>query len=214
MSEKQLHYNICKSASKLSLDVIEAAYATLFALFNSIYPINEALKESIIRQSQIKVFKRKQHMLEIGKVNRDIHFIFSGTLWGYYIDDKGLLRISWFLKENDMAISVVSFHEQIPSYEGIYVYEETVCISMSHEMMEWHFRNFLEFNVIGLQLKILYHVKDNKRIFSYLTEDAKKRYNRLLEEFPDIFNRVPGKIIASYLDITPETFSRIRAGKY
>jgi hypothetical protein len=214
MSEKQPHYNISKSASKLSLDFIEAIYAVLFARFSAIYPVSEALRNSIIRHSQVKVFKRKQHMLEIGKVNRDIHFIFSGTLWGYYLDEKGIKGISWFLKENDMAISVVSFHEQVPSYEGIYVYSDAICISMSYEMMEWHFANFLEFNIIGRQLKIHYHVRDNKRLFSFLTENAKQRYSRLLEEFPDIFGRVPAKIVASYLNITPETLSRIRAGKY
>jgi CRP/FNR family transcriptional regulator, anaerobic regulatory protein len=214
MSEKQPQYNISKSAVKLSLEVVEAIYKALFEMFNSAYPVSEALKNSIIRHSQVKVFKRKQHMLEIGKINRDIHFVFSGTLWGYYLKDNGTERISWFLKENDMAISVVSFHEQVPSYEGIYVYKDAICISMSYEMLEWNFDNFLEFNVIGRKLKIPYHVKDNIRVYSFLIEDAKQKYNRLLGEFPDILNRVPAKIVASFLDITPETLSRIRAGKY
>jgi hypothetical protein len=214
MSEKQPQYNISKSAAKLSIEVVEAIYKALFEMFNSAYPVSEALKNSIIRHSQVKVFKRKQHMLEIGKINRDIHFVFSGTLWGYYLKDNGTERISWFLKENDMAISVVSFHEQVPSYEGIYVYKDAICISMSYEMLEWNFDNFLEFNVIGRKLKIPYHVKDNIRVYSFLIEDAKQKYNRLLGEFPDILNRVPAKIVASFLDITPETLSRIRAGKY
>ena len=214
MSEKQPHYNVSKSAAKLSIDFIEAIYTALFARFNAIYPISEALKNSIIRHSEVRVFKRKQHMLEIGKVNRDIHFIFSGTLWGYYLKENGTERISWFLIENDMAISVVSFHEQMASYEGIYVYSDAICISMSHEMMEWHFANFLEFNIIGLQLKIHYHVKDNKRLYSHLTENATQKYNRLLEDIPDIFSRVPAKAVASYLDIAPETLSKIRGRKY
>ncbi|SIO47819.1 Crp/Fnr family transcriptional regulator [Chitinophaga niabensis] len=214
MSEKKPQYNISKSASKLSMEVVEAIYNALFEMFNSAYPVSEGLKNSIIRHSQVKVFKRKQYMLEIGKVNRDIHFVFSGTLWGYYLKNNGAERISWFLKENDMAISVVSFHEQIPSYEAIYVYKEAICISMSYEMLEWNFDNFLEFNVIGRKLKIPYHVKDNIRVYSYLVEDATQRYNRLLKDIPDIFSRVPAKAVASFLDIAPETLSKIRAGKY
>ncbi|MRG46703.1 Crp/Fnr family transcriptional regulator [Chitinophaga sp. SYP-B3965] len=213
MSEKQPQYNIHKSASKLSIEIIEAIYKVLFERFNMIYPVSEDLWNSIIRHSQVKVFKKKQHMLEIGKINRDIHFIFSGTLWAYYVGEKGE-RISWFLIEGDMAISVVSFHNQIKSYEGIYVHEEAICISMSHEMLQWHYANFVEFNVIGLQTIIPYHVKDNVRVYSSIMEDATERYNRLLETIPDIFTRVPANRVASYLDISAETLSRIRAGKY
>lgn len=214
MSEQQPRYNVSKSASKLNMEVIEAIYSALFEMFGKIYPVSEALKHSIIRHTEVKILKRKQHLLEIGKINQEIHFIFSGILWGYYIDEKGVERISWFLKEGDMAISVVSFHRQVPSYEGIYVHKDAICISMSHEMLEWHYANFLEFNVYGRVLQTPYYMKDNIRVYSSLMEDAKQRYNRLLEEIPDIFNRVPAKMVASYLGITPETLSRIRAGKY
>lgn len=214
MSVQQPPYNTSKSASKLSLAFIEAIYAALFAKLNAIYPISEALKHSIIKNSQVELFKKGEHLLEIGKVNRNINFIFKGFLWGYYINDKGVERISWFLIGGDIAISVVSFHEQIKSYEGMYVHEEVISISMPYDMLEWHYDNFLEFNVHGRKLKVPYHVKDNKRVYSSIMEDAKQRYNRLLKEIPDILDRVPSKIVASYLDVAPATLSKIKRGKY
>lgn len=214
MSVQQPPYNTSKSASKLSLAFIEAIYTALFAKLNAIYPISEALKYSIIRNSQVELFKKGEHLLEIGKVNRNINFIFKGFLWSYYINDKGVERISWFLMSGDMAISVVSFHEQIKSYEGIYVHKEVISISMPYEMLEWHYDNFLEFNVHGRKLKIPYHVKDNIRVYSSIVEDVTQRFNRLMTTIPDIFEHAPAKKVASYLDVTPETLSKIRAGKY
>jgi len=52
-----------------------------------------------------------------------------------------------------------------------------------------------------------------ERLNSTMWEPAIERYNKILKEHPDLFQRVPLVYIASYLGITPESLSRIRKQK-
>ena len=53
-------------------------------------------------------------------------------------------------------------------------------------------------------------VAKNQRIISVLTATAEERYNEFLKKYPSLIQRVPQHMIASYLDVSPETLSRIR----
>lgn len=210
MSVEKPPYNFTKSAAHFSTKEIENFYKQLFALFNSIYPLSRALRRSIIKHTRVEVFKKDAMILEIGKINKRINFVVSGLLMAYYVKDNADKRVSWFLKEGAMAISVVSYELQVPSYEAIMALEDTICISMSHDDHEWHYEKFLAFNVYGRKLKIPFHIIDNQRVYSSIMENATQRYKRLLATLPDIFQRVKLEYIASYLGITQQSLSRIR----
>ncbi|MCH5689358.1 hypothetical protein LWM68_37030 [Niabella sp. W65] len=48
-----------------------------------------------------------------------------------------------------------------------------------------------------------------QRILSLISNNAKERYNNLLEQYPQLFQKVPKHLIASYLGVTRETLSRL-----
>ncbi len=52
-----------------------------------------------------------------------------------------------------------------------------------------------------------------QRIESFITMDARARYEVLLENNPEMIQRLPAKIVADYLGISQETLSRLRAKK-
>ena len=52
-----------------------------------------------------------------------------------------------------------------------------------------------------------------KRILSLLSNNAKERYDKLLEQYPQLFQKVPKQLIAAYLGVTRETLSRLNASK-
>ena len=79
--------------------------------------------------------------------------------------------------------------------------------------MQYLYRNCLEFNFIGRVLTEKYYRLSEQRLYSLRMQRAIERYDFIMERFPQIILRVPSKYIASYLGITEETLSRIRAVK-
>ncbi len=115
------------------------------------------------------------------------------------------------MQENDLILSVYSFFKQKPSYENIELLEDATLISISYADLQKMYMLFPEFNFFGRVLTENYYVKSEERLISLRMLSSQERYNTLLAAYPHIFNRVPLKHIASYLGMTPETLSRLRA---
>lgn len=76
--------------------------------------------------------------------------------------------------------------------------------------------NFMLSNLTEIQLKQNAHLLARRtavlqrRVIMLMSASAKERYNRFLESYPELPNRVPQRMIASYLGITPQALSTIR----
>ena len=115
------------------------------------------------------------------------------------------------MKENDVIFSVESFLNQTPSYENIQTLEDSNLYYIEYDELQYLYNNCLEFNFIGRVLTEKYYKLSEQRLYSLRMQKANERYNFILNHFPQIILRVPSKYIASYLGISEETLSRIRA---
>ncbi|RPE13422.1 Crp/Fnr family transcriptional regulator [Chitinophaga lutea] len=192
----------------------DAMYANMFALFNQIEPVSPTLENDIRQQTEVVFFRKKSIILELGKICRHCYFGMKGLVRGYYVSDEGEDITSWFMKERDVIISVKSFFRQVPSREVLETLEDTVCISLEYERLKALYRKYPAFNNIGRELTEEYYIQMETRAISLRMDDAKVRYDKLLEMHPDIVSRVPLQYIASYLGIDAATLSRVRSGKY
>jgi CRP-like cAMP-binding protein len=118
------------------------------------------------------------------------------------------------MKEGDICVSIESFYDQAKSYESIQAIEDTDLFFIDHEELENIYMKHPEFNWIGRILTIKYLKLWSQQLYAIRMQNASERYAWLLEYHPDLLLRVPQKYIASYLDITPETLSKIRSVKY
>lgn len=213
MSEKQPHYNVSKSAAKLSIDSFGPMYNCMFELFEKIRPSRKSLKKMIIQNTRIEFFRKGEIIQENNKINRQCYFVIQGLVMASYVKDNGEEVTSWFMRVLDVVISVRSFFTQQPSREVIIALEDTICISLSYELLQKIYGDFTEFNFVGRVLTEKYYIQMEERAYSLRMDDATQRYNKLLTDHPDILQRVPLKYIASYLGITPQSLSRIRRKK-
>ncbi|MDR6516664.1 Crp/Fnr family transcriptional regulator [Chryseobacterium camelliae] len=185
-------------------------YRTLFAIFETIYPINDLLKEDIIKNSEVLEVPKKTNLLKSGDKSNAIYFIISGTARIYYLDKEGKESNTWFLFENDLLISVYSFYTGNSSFEYIETLDDCKLISLKRELLNYLYNKYMEFNFVGRKLTEYYYMRNELQANELRMLSAKERYERLLERNPALFQRVSLSHIASYLGISRETLSRIR----
>lgn len=168
--------------------------------------VEKELTEALVK----KEFKKGELLLEKDRICSQIYFIKSGAARGYYIGD-GKEITSWFAFENDIITSMYSFVTQKPGFESIEVLEESVLFSISYERMQYFYLNFPEINFVGRLLTEKYYIELEERAFSLQNLTAAERYQQLITLKPQLLQKASLGHIASYLGISQETLSRIRA---
>ena len=158
-----------------------------------------------------KKLRKKQYLLQEGDVCRYTAFVEKGMLRTFTVDEKGNEPILQFSMEGWWIADLYSFLTEEPSMYNIEALEECELLLITKEnwevllakvpAFERYFRLLIQNNLIATQ----------RRLMSSLSESAEEKYTKLINNFPGCIQRVPQHMIASYLGITPETLSRIRA---
>jgi len=184
----------------------------LIYFLDTIYPISSELKQYLFQHLKVHMVLKRQYLLRAGHVCRNIYFIKNGLVRCFYL--KGDVEVSsWFMKEGDVIISVESFFGQLNSYESIQALEDCELHGIEYNQLQFLYRTFPEFNFIGRVLTEKYYCKSEQRLYAMRMMRARERYEHLLENHPELILRVPAKYIASYLGITEQHFSAIKAKK-
>lgn len=157
-----------------------------------------------------KKLRRKRYLLGDGDVCRHLAFVEKGTLRSYVIDDKGIDHVLQFSIEGWWADDLASFISEKPANLNIQAIEDSELLLISKPSWELllekipnlhkFFRVLLENGLIATQ----------RRLISTFSDTAEVRYLKFMDAYPEIFQRVPQHMIASYLGITRETLSRVR----
>ncbi|MGQ8336628.1 Crp/Fnr family transcriptional regulator [Sunxiuqinia sp. A32] len=154
--------------------------------------------------------RKKKDLLVPGNVCKYLYFITKGCLRSYYVDLKGVEHIYQIRMDNNWISDLESFFTQRPSKYYIESLEDSQMLRISHERIE---QLYLDLPKLERYFRILFqkaYINSLKRLNATMWESAVDRYNDMLKEQPDMFQRVPLVYIASYLGITPESLSRIR----
>lgn len=184
----------------------------LVAIINSIYPLSSDFNDYLTLILKERSFRKKEFLLKAGHVCRTIWFIRKGCVRCFYNEGDSEV-CSWFMMEGHWVISVDSFFKQKPSYESIQALEDCNVYSMEYDQLQYLYKRYPEFNVIGRILTERYYALSEERLYSLRMKSAAERYNFLTNHYGEIVQRIPLKYIASYLGISEETLSRIRARK-
>jgi len=134
-----------------------------------------------------------------GDLYTKVYKVESGLLRSYSIDDKGKEHIYMFAPEN--WIIADNCKTSIPCNLFIDALEDSVLLISEKE------EEILNANVKSL-VNRLAALQD--RILGLMSSPAIERYEIFLKTYPAITQRVPQRMIASYLGITPEALSRVR----
>lgn len=184
----------------------------LFLFLDSIYPLSEGLRKALMERLQVVELTKKDFILKEGQISHNIYFIESGFFKSYHLKE-GKEITQWFMKEGDVIISVNSFYKQQRGYEYIQSMTDSIVHFISYDELQFLYKNFAEFNFIGRVLTEQYYLLSEERLFGMRKQKAEERYQYLLQKNPEILKHASLTDIASYLGISLETLSRIRAKK-
>lgn len=185
----------------------------LFSLFNSIYPMSAALQHDLEISFEIIDLPKQTYMLKAGQINSEVMVLLSGAAKSYYINEKQEEICTRLMVQNHIVVSVSSFFMQEPSYENIVALNECCVAKMTYDRLQELFKKHLELNFIIRRVTELYFLQSEQRIRLLRLGTAEEKYDFFLQNFEALASLVPQFTIASYLNIAPETLSRIRKKK-
>lgn len=182
----------------------------LIKFINKFQQLDSETEAAVERYFIEETYKKDECIVETGKVCSKVFFIKSGFVRRFFINDGQEVTI-WFYGSNQMATSMPSFFEQKPAYEYLQACENTVVFSLSfhneQKLLE-EYPLFAKFHLRQLRYYLAGLDEVNYRL-KLMT--AKEKYLMMLALVPEIIQNAKLKHIASFLDVSQETLSRIRA---
>lgn len=157
-----------------------------------------------------KTYKRNQWVSQPDSVPHDIFFINKGIIRVLITDNAGNEHTIHFALENEFIADYSSFIQQKPARYSLQALEETTTVVLPRKSIEWGYANLKEGQKLGRLIAEQYFIYQDERIKDLYLRSPKQRYDHIAEVFPDIHNRVPQRMIASYLGITPIHLSRLK----
>jgi len=153
----------------------------------------------------------KGHLLfGAGKLERDIYFMVRGIARVYYYREDNATTLC-FNSEGDVLISLKSYIENQPGYENIELLEPSRLLQLKTNDLHKLYTSDIHIANWGRRLAELELIKTEERLMSKLFNTASERYSELIQKQPQLLQRVQLGYIASYLNISQVTLSRIRA---
>ena len=185
-------------------------YERFFKNFNS--KVNLSKEEQDVIQNFLtpKKLRKKQYLLQDGDPCKFLAFVESGALRSYSIDEKGNEHIIQFALENWTISDLYSFLTDEPSIYNIDALEDSELVLISKTAHEELLLKVPKYETYTrLQLTGAY-IAMQKRLTSIIGSSLEERYANFNALYPDIVQRVPQHMIASFMGLQPETLSRIR----
>lgn len=178
--------------------------------FKTIKSMSDEKADLIAKYFKSEILHKGTLVIQEGKTSRKSYFLESGIIRCYIIDLNGDEVTTRFFSAPDFLNDYLSFFEQKPSEENYELITDCVVYSISYENVQHCFHNIPEFREWGRMLLTLNYNYTKKRMISFHKETAPERYLNLKNSNPEIIEKVPLNIIASYLGITKHSLSRIR----
>ena len=170
-----------------------------------------AAQEDIIKQYLIpKKIRKNQYLLQEGDVAKYAAFVEKGALRAYSVDDRGTEHIIQFAFEGWTISDMYSFLTGEAATYNIDALEDSELVLISKAAQDEILKQIPAYEVYTrLQVTGAYMAMQ-KRLTSMLSLSLEERYINLTKLYPSLMQRVPQRMIASYMGLTPETLSRVR----
>lgn len=191
--------------------VSQTTVEPLLSYFDRLIPLNRDEKELVTQKFHSRLFRKRQYLLQEGNVCTQFYFVVRGCLRMYKVDEKGGTHVLQFATENYWINDLRSFHGMKPSSLNIDALEDTVVLQINHDELISLYVQAPKFDRIFRVLLENGFIRLQERMLQSISSTAEERYQTFLEIYPHLQNRISQVQIASFMGITPEFLSKLRA---
>ncbi|HXD78906.1 MAG TPA: hypothetical protein VN616_13910 [Puia sp.] len=192
-----------------SIASYKAALEGLHRYLSRYVPLSKQEFGHLLPYIEIREFDKKVKVIDQGEIERYLNVIAWGLVRKYLPVRNREITVQ-LASEGHIIHSELSFHYRTPSGSVIETIEPTVFFSISYDSLQELYDLVPKAERMGrLLISDLYVRKDN-RYFDQLLKSTRERFLQYVRTHPQMVQRVPQKYIASYLNIKPETFSRLK----
>jgi len=186
-------------------------YPELLAHIKRFVPLSSDEEQSLCDKLEPKTLKKKEFLLQPGKLCPGNYFVAKGCLRLYFVNDKLNEQIIQFAIENWWMADHDSLSNKQPSQCYIQAVEpcELLLLTEKNRVLLFEQIPKLE-SYLGIIMQKAF-VAAQRRIGFIFNQTEEERYRHFAKLFPGFLQRVPQYMLASYLGFTPQFLSRIRA---
>ena len=167
--------------------------------------------DEIVKHFKPITTKRNNILLSRGETCNKLYFVNKGCIRTYYITEQGHEKTRLIAFEGMVATSLSGFISGQPSFEFVDALEDGELLYINHADFYKLAATIPEWQSFYLKLLEFAYIYQNKKIEELVTLSARERYAILMKEHPGYIQRLSDKILASYLDVTQETLSRLKS---
>ncbi|GLB52734.1 cyclic nucleotide-binding protein [Neptunitalea chrysea] len=185
-------------------------YDIYFANFRKRVPLTYEEEALIKSYLSVKKVRKRQFLLQEYDVCRSVIFVEHGLLRSFSVDANGSEHIAQFAAEGWYISDLFSFLTEEPATFNIEALENSELVTISKLAHEELLEKCPKYEIFSRILLTDAYVALQQRMNANISKSLDERYATFVANYPDITQRIPQHMIASYMGTTPETLSRIR----
>ena len=173
-------------------------------------PITREELIELLEYCEIRKFDKRVIIVRVGEVDNYLNLVVKGLIRKYLPvrKDEVILQLA---TEGHVVQSEISFLTQSPSMVVVETLEPTILLSLTHDKMEEALNKFPKGERLGRMIISGMYIKKDENRYNRLAKSTRQRFFDYVDQHQHMLQRVPQKYLASYLQIKPETFSRLKA---
>ncbi len=168
-------------------------------------------QELFLSKTETHHYKAKTILLNAGEVCKNSYFVNSGVLRSFNINDNIVEHVMSFACSGWWISNMYSLISQKPGNLFIEVLEDAEVVLLSKDNQEQLYHDIPKLERFFRILTENALVANNQRIMDNLSLSAEERFEKFCKKYPSLMQKVPQKQIASFIGVTPEFFSKMKA---
>ena len=173
-------------------------------------PISREELIELLQYCEIRKFDKRTVIVREGEVDNYLNLVVKGLIRKYLPvrKDEVILQLA---TEGHVVQSEISFLTRKPSMVVLETLEPTILLSLTYDKMEEALDRFPKGERLGRMILYGMFIKKDENRYNRLSKSTRQRFFDYIDHHQHMLQRVPQKYLASYLQIKPETFSRLKA---
>ena len=180
----------------------------LFDFLEKHITLTEDEKNALVSLDIFRAVKKGTTLLEAGQKSNQTYFVLKGCIRVYYLIEGEEKTTAFYTEMEGFTPNCVRTKE--PSEYSVSCLEDSILIVAIPEMEKELFPKFPKFESLCRVLSEELLIQEKINFDAFKLSSPEQRYLNLLQQRPDLLQRIPQNQLASYLGIKPESLSRLR----